>query len=262
MRFRERRTVVLPQPDGPMNAVISLAAISRSTLRTAVTPLYWISMSWSSKTSSRGFSAGSSVPPSPAASSGSRTSMSSGGRVSTSSTIAGAAVLSLMTTPMSGCRGAARVDRGDDPRQRGEEEDEQDQGQRGAVPPLQRARERRRGVPVDLGRERGVRPVEGVPVRGRGDPDREQQRSGLARGSGDGEERRRSRCPASAWGRTTVRIVRTLRLPSAKLPSRSSLGTRRRISSVVRITMGSIRAARARAPAKPFNSLNFRTNTV
>ncbi len=36
MRLRHRSTVVLPQPDGPMNAVISLAAMSRSTSRTAV----------------------------------------------------------------------------------------------------------------------------------------------------------------------------------------------------------------------------------
>ena len=35
MRLRHRSTVVFPQPDGPMNAVISLAATSRSTSRTA-----------------------------------------------------------------------------------------------------------------------------------------------------------------------------------------------------------------------------------
>ncbi len=39
MRLRHRSTVVFPQPDGPMNAVISLAAMSRSTSRTAVCPL-------------------------------------------------------------------------------------------------------------------------------------------------------------------------------------------------------------------------------
>ena len=39
MRFRARSTVVLPHPEGPMNAVISLAATSRLTSRTAVTPL-------------------------------------------------------------------------------------------------------------------------------------------------------------------------------------------------------------------------------
>ena len=38
IRFSERSTVVLPHPDGPMNAVISLAATSRLTFRTAVTP--------------------------------------------------------------------------------------------------------------------------------------------------------------------------------------------------------------------------------
>ena len=52
MRLRHRSTVVLPQPDGPMNAVISLAAMSRSTSRTAVCPLYFTSRSRSSKTSS------------------------------------------------------------------------------------------------------------------------------------------------------------------------------------------------------------------
>ncbi len=60
MRLRQRNTVVLPHPDGPMNAVISLAAMSRSTSRTAVCPLYCTSRSRSSKTSSRSRS-GSSV---------------------------------------------------------------------------------------------------------------------------------------------------------------------------------------------------------
>ena len=35
MRLKQRSTVVLPQPDGPMNAEISLRRISMSTLRTA-----------------------------------------------------------------------------------------------------------------------------------------------------------------------------------------------------------------------------------
>ncbi|MFM8302757.1 MAG: hypothetical protein ACKOA9_00435 [Actinomycetota bacterium] len=39
LRFSDRSTVVLPQPDGPMNAVISLRATSRSTSVTARTPL-------------------------------------------------------------------------------------------------------------------------------------------------------------------------------------------------------------------------------
>ena len=49
MRLRQRSTVVLPHPDGPMNAVISFAAMSRSTSRIAVWPLYFTSTSLSSK---------------------------------------------------------------------------------------------------------------------------------------------------------------------------------------------------------------------
>ncbi len=59
MRFSTRSTVVLPHPDGPMKAVISLAATSRSTSRTAVCPLYFTSRSRISKTSSRASSGGS-----------------------------------------------------------------------------------------------------------------------------------------------------------------------------------------------------------
>ena len=35
MRLKQRSTVVLPQPDGPMNAVISCWRICMETLRTA-----------------------------------------------------------------------------------------------------------------------------------------------------------------------------------------------------------------------------------
>ena len=35
MRFRHRSTVVFPQPDGPINAVISFLRMSRLTFRTA-----------------------------------------------------------------------------------------------------------------------------------------------------------------------------------------------------------------------------------
>ena len=38
MRLRDRSTVVLPHPDGPMNAVISRAATCRFTPRTAMAP--------------------------------------------------------------------------------------------------------------------------------------------------------------------------------------------------------------------------------
>ena len=61
MRFNERSTVVLPHPDGPMNAVISLAAMSTLTSCTAVTPPYRTSTPDSWKTISRarsGFSSG------------------------------------------------------------------------------------------------------------------------------------------------------------------------------------------------------------
>ena len=60
MRLRHLSTVVLPHPEGPMKAVISCAAISRSTSRTAVWPLYFTSRSRSSKTSSRSRSGSSS----------------------------------------------------------------------------------------------------------------------------------------------------------------------------------------------------------
>ena len=35
MRLKQRSTVVLPQPDGPMNAVTSCLRIGRATSRTA-----------------------------------------------------------------------------------------------------------------------------------------------------------------------------------------------------------------------------------
>ncbi len=60
------------------------------------------------------------------------------------------------------------------------------------------------------------------------------------------------RMPGSAAGSTTVRMVRAWLDPSARLASRRSSGTSFSISSVERMTIGSIRQARARAPAKPF----------
>ena len=39
MRLKHRSTVVLPQPDGPMNAVISCLAMSMLTSLTARNPL-------------------------------------------------------------------------------------------------------------------------------------------------------------------------------------------------------------------------------
>ena len=55
--------------------------------------------------------------------------------------------------------------------------------------------------------------------------------------------------PEIAAGRTTVSVVRHLRAPRARLAWRSSSGTSRSISSLVRMTTGSIRQASASAPA-------------
>ena len=59
------------------------------------------------------------------------------------------------------------------------------------------------------------------------------------------------RMPGSAVGSTTVRMVRDRLEPSAMLASRRWSGTSRSISSVERMMIGSIRHARASAPAKP-----------
>ena len=68
--------------------------------------------------------------------------------------------------------------------------------------------------------------------------------------------------PGRAAGSTTVRVVRERLAPRARLASRRSSGTRRSISSVERMTIGSIRQASARAPAKPVWALKRRTQTV
>ncbi len=47
-------SVLLPQPDGPINAVIRSLKMSNVMPRTAVLPLYWTSTSSSSKTFSVG----------------------------------------------------------------------------------------------------------------------------------------------------------------------------------------------------------------
>ena len=59
--------------------------------------------------------------------------------------------------------------------------------------------------------ERGVGPVEEVPVGGGRRADREQQRRRLTGGAGDGEQGTADTMPGSAAGSTTVRIVRLLR---------------------------------------------------
>lgn len=58
------------------------------------------------------------------------------------------------------------------------------------------------------------------------------------------------------------RIVRDFRLPSARLPSRSSPGTSLSISSEVRITTGSMSAARASDPANAVCSFTLSTQNV
>jgi hypothetical protein len=65
--------------------------------------------------------------------------------------------------------------------------------------------------------------------------------------------------PEIAAGSTTVRMVRHFRAPSARLAWRSSSGTRRSISSLDRITTGSIRQASASAPARPLCSVDSTT---
>ncbi len=57
------------------------------------------------------------------------------------------------------------------------------------------------------------------------------------------------RMPLRAAGRTTPRVVRQRVKPSARAPSLISRGTRRTISSVVRVTMGRSMMASASPPA-------------
>src|ERR671924_637414 len=57
IRFKHRRNVVFPQPDGPISAVISLRAIGRVTSRTARKSPYHTDTSLTSKIVSRGTSA-------------------------------------------------------------------------------------------------------------------------------------------------------------------------------------------------------------
>jgi hypothetical protein len=57
--------------------------------------------------------------------------------------------------------------------------------------------------------------------------------------------------PGSAVGSTIRRIVFHFGIPSAYAPSRSAVGTSRSISSVDRVTVGSISTDSARAAAKP-----------
>src|SRR5580704_13727490 len=169
-RLSARRTVVFPQPEGPMNAVISRAAIWRFTPDTAVTPLYRTSTSARSKTTSR--ASGEDSGPEPGA-----RCVSAGGRVSTSVTVlvdsdVRRTVDSSISTSSGGTAG---VQAGDDPRQGGEDEHEQNQRQGGAVgAPLGRD-ERGARAPEDLCRERRVRAVEDVGVRGADDPDHEEE---------------------------------------------------------------------------------------
>ena len=65
--------------------------------------------------------------------------------------------------------------------------------------------------------------------------------------------------PEIAAGRTTDTVVFHLRAPRARLAWRSSSGTSLSISSLLRITTGSIRQASASAPANADFSLTSST---
>src|SRR5450759_3880186 len=182
-RLSARKTVVLPQPDGPMNAVISWAATCRLTPCTAVTPWYRTSTSARSKTTSRPSGEGRDPEP------GARC-VSAGGRVSTLATVAaGSGVGRTVDNSIStSSGGTAGVQAGHDSGQRGEDEHDQDQRQGGAVRALLGADKRRVRAAEDLPGQRGVRAAEEVGVRGGDEPDHEQQRRRLPGGAGDGEE--------------------------------------------------------------------------
>ena len=83
-----------------------------------------------------------------------------------------------------------------------------------------------------------------------GDPDREEQRRGLAGGAGDGEHGAAD--DAGQRGRKHDRhTVRQRRAPSASLAWRRSSGTSFSISSHERMTIGSISAPSASSPRSP-----------
>src|SRR5450631_619617 len=182
-RLSARKTVVLPQPDGPMNAVMSWAATCRLTPCTAVTPWYRTSTSARSKTTSRPSGEGRGPEP------GTRC-VSAGGRVSTLATVAaGSGVWRTVDNSISTSSGGTTgVQAGHDSGQRGEDEHDQDQREGGAVAPLDGALERRVRVLEDLDRQRGVRPVEQARVRRGDDPNDEEERGGLSRGASNREE--------------------------------------------------------------------------
>ena len=225
MRLRQRSTVVLPQPDGPMNAVISWRRdlevdVARPRGDAAVAGPRG---SASSKTSSRGFSAGSSA----------RRprdvrryrSLDVGRPCQHLVDDSGGGLLSLMTTPMS--RRSLAVSRRVLTRRATAVKMKTIRISVSAAP---QARSRAAGNGCVALRKICAESVVFEPLNGfqfvvDGDADREQQRRGLARGARDGEQRAAHDAGRRARGARRVRSCGALRLPSAKLPSRRSSGT-------------------------------------
>src|SRR4051794_36473649 len=184
MRLSTRSTVVLPQPEGPMKAVISLAAMSRSTSRTAVWPLYLTSRSRSSNTSwraSSGTSGGAASSGAPTSGIGACTPVVTG---ATLAVVSRGRVIDPSSV-MTGSGGlSSGEERGGEASERGEDEHDGDEREGCAPGPVLRARERRRRVAEDLVGERRVRPAGQAGVGLGHDADREQQGRGLTRGPG------------------------------------------------------------------------------
>src|ERR1700704_2181068 len=136
MRFSERSTVVLPHPDGPMNAVISFAAMSTLTSSTAVTPLYCTLTSESWNTISRCRSGSSSGARSSGGdSAGPRDPDSSRVVVTAPNLVATVAVSVTGCSTWSGRGRSTGVQGGEDSGRHGEHEHDGDEGQRGAPGP-------------------------------------------------------------------------------------------------------------------------------
>ena len=233
-----------------MNAVISLAAMSRSTSRTAVWPLYCTSRSRSSKTSSRASSGCSSEAPL-------RGVVDVGigafdaGRHERDVSWSASSVMVMGPSSAGHAALPAGEEGGHEPGEDREDEDDEDQRERRSPGPVLGAGERRVGVAEDLLRERGVRAVEQAPVRLAHDADREEQRRGLARGAGDGEQRTAHDPRGRVREHDRADRARLARRRARSSPRAARAGTSRSISSVVLITIGSIRQASASAPAKP-----------
>src|SRR4051794_25403985 len=194
MRLRHRSTVVLPHPEGPMNAVISLAAISSATSRIAVWPLYFTSTASSSKTSSRAGSAFGRVA-SVCGSSGSGTKRRSAGCTSVSSAATCSTVLvRCSSVRMGSSKGSGRLAAAEEgvhePGEDRAHEHDQDEGERGAPRAVLGGGKERARVLEDLQRQRRVDAVEQAPVGVVLDQaDGEEQRCRLTRGARNCDER-------------------------------------------------------------------------